>query len=146
MNLGAKKFKLVVRKWLHAHGFRFRLHRKDLPGKPDIVLPKYRTAVFVHGCFWHRHEGCPRATMPKTNTEFWEEKLRKNAERDARVAKELESLGWRVVTIWECEAKSIDSLDGRLESIGDDSRCHSPERSWSAGNERELLADTREIR
>jgi DNA mismatch endonuclease (patch repair protein) len=94
---------MVVRRWLHRHGYRFRLHRKDLPGTPDIVLPKYRIAIFINGCFWHRHEGCKRASMPQTNTEYWEKKLTRNAERDRTSHEELAKLGWSVVIIWECE-------------------------------------------
>jgi len=95
-----------VRSALHRAGFRFRLHRKDLPGRPDIVLPKYRTVVFVHGCFWHRHRGCKFAYEPKSRPAFWNEKFRGNVARDRRNASDLRRLGWRVVTIWECEATS----------------------------------------
>ncbi len=95
----------VVRSFLHRSGFRFRLHRKDLPGCPDIVLPKYRTVIFVHGCFWHRHPGCPRTTTPKTNVEFWGKKFAENVARDERNRQALVELGWNVVVIWECEIK-----------------------------------------
>ncbi|WP_415713066.1 very short patch repair endonuclease [Maridesulfovibrio sp.] len=104
------KPEMVVRSLLHRMGYRFRLHRKDLPGKPDIVLPKYKTVLFVHGCYWHRHEGCRHATVPKTNTDFWMNKFNKNIERDQRVRQELQQLGWRVVTIWECETKDKQLL------------------------------------
>ncbi len=93
---------LLVRRALHASGYRFRLHRRDLPGRPDLVLPKHRLAVFVHGCFWHRHT-CPRGRLPKTNSEFWGEKISRNVERDAAAKDRLISLGWAVYTIWECE-------------------------------------------
>lgn len=96
----------LLRGLLHQEGFRFRLHSPNLPGKPDIVLPKYRTVIFVHGCFWHRHKGCSNATMPKTRTEFWAEKFRRTVERDQRKQSELEALGWRVLTVWECELVS----------------------------------------
>lgn len=96
---------ITVRKDLHAAGFRFRLHRRDLPGKPDLVLPKYRTAVFVHGCFWHMHKDCPNATIPKSNTNFWVGKLGENALRDVKNQTQLKELGWRVYVIWECELK-----------------------------------------
>jgi len=102
------KPEILVRKWLHKQGFRFRLHQKDLPGKPDIVLPKYRTVIFVHGCFWHRHPGCKRTTTPSTNTEFWEEKFRKNVDRDVRNRETLEALGWKVIVVWECEVKDSE--------------------------------------
>jgi DNA mismatch endonuclease (patch repair protein) len=102
---------------LHAAGRRFRLHRKDLPGKPDIVLPRDRTAVLVHGCFWHGHEDCPIARVPKTQTDFWTEKFAKNRARDLKVKSELESLGWRVVVIWECET-TPQKLSGVLAERG----------------------------
>ncbi|MEQ4283259.1 MULTISPECIES: very short patch repair endonuclease [Pseudomonas] len=97
---------LLVRKFLHAHGFRFRLHRKDLPGNPDIVLPKLKTCIFVHGCFWHRHPGCRYATMPKTRPEFWAEKFSKNVARDAKSILALRQLGWSTIIIWECQLKA----------------------------------------
>jgi len=97
------KPELLLRSMLHKAGYRFRLHRKDLPGKPDIVLPKHRTVIFVNGCYWHRHEKCPNATTPKTRTEFWEAKFKDTVERDKRNVAELEALGWRVITAWECE-------------------------------------------
>ncbi|MCD5985098.1 very short patch repair endonuclease [Pseudomonas sp. CDFA 610] len=96
---------LLVRKFLHAHGFRFRLHRKDLPGNPDIVMPKLKTCIFVHGCFWHRHAGCRYATMPKTRPLFWAEKFAKNVKRDLQSSLTLQQSGWRVITIWECQLK-----------------------------------------
>ena len=95
-------------------GFRFRLHRKDLPGTPDVVLPRYRTVIFVHGCFWHRHPGCKKASMPQTNREFWEKKLARNVERDAEVIRELTRTGWRVLVVWECELKNHEALSARL--------------------------------
>jgi DNA mismatch endonuclease, patch repair protein len=94
---------LAVRRYLHAQGFRYRLHARELPGRPDIVLPRYRTVVFVHGCFWHRHEGCRFAYRPKSREEFWEPKLEGNAARDARDQQRLRDLGWRVEVVWECE-------------------------------------------
>lgn len=93
---------LAIRQYLHARGYRFRLHRKELPGSPDLVLAKYRLAVFVHGCFWHRHKGCYYATTPATRSDFWRRKLDGNAERDQRQQQALEALGWRVLTVWEC--------------------------------------------
>jgi DNA mismatch endonuclease, patch repair protein len=97
---------LRLRSLLHRAGFRFRLHAKDLPGKPDIVLPKYHTAIFVHGCFWHRHEGCRNATTPSTRTEFWQDKFDENVERDRRNRAALERAGWTVITVWECDLKA----------------------------------------
>ena len=95
----------LVRSALHRMGYRFRLHRKDLPGKPDIVLPKHRVVIFVHGCFWHRHPRCRYATTPKTNRTFWNAKFKANIERDRRVRRELRKLGWKVVVVWECQCK-----------------------------------------
>ncbi|WP_346897537.1 very short patch repair endonuclease [uncultured Roseibium sp.] len=114
--IGSKDTKpeLKVRRLLHVLGYRFRLHRKGLPGRPDIVLPKWKTAIFVHGCFWHRHPGCKDASTPKTNVEFWEKKFLENTTRDERVSNELRQLGWKVVVIWECETKSLDKLAMRL--------------------------------
>ena len=97
------KPEIIVRKLLFANGFRFRLHVKSLPGKPDIVLPKYKTVIFVHGCFWHLHPGCRDGTIPKTRTEYWKEKLLNNKKRDANHKTDLESLGWKVIQLWECE-------------------------------------------
>lgn len=97
---------IALRKGLHALGLRFRLDNRKLPGKPDIVLPRYKSVVFVHGCFWHRHEGCKVATTPKSNTDFWVQKFDRNVARDARVTGDLEALGWRVFVVWECELDS----------------------------------------
>lgn len=97
------KPEMLVRRFLHRSGFRFRLHRKDLPGRPDLVLPRYRTVVEVRGCFWHRHEGCPFAYMPKSNRTFWEAKLNGNRDRDLRNLQQLQELGWRAIEVWECE-------------------------------------------
>jgi DNA mismatch endonuclease (patch repair protein) len=97
-----------LRSLLFRQGFRFRLHKADLPGTPDIVLPRYRTAVFVHGCFWHRHAGCRRASTPASNVAYWERKFRRTVERDAAVAAALEALGWRVVVVWECELSTLE--------------------------------------
>jgi len=103
-----------VRSLLHRHGFRFSLRRKDLPGKPDIVLPARHAVVFVHGCFWHQHEGCRNASMPSTRRPFWEAKLKGNVARDRRIGEELRSLGWRVMTVWECELADEDCVARRL--------------------------------
>ncbi|WP_420030652.1 very short patch repair endonuclease [Pseudomonas oryzihabitans] len=108
------KPEMIVRQALHALGLRFRLHRRDLPGSPDIVLPKFRTVIFVHGCFWHRHPGCRYATTPKSRQEYWLPKFESNVERDARKEAQLRELDWRVVVIWECETKSLEMLEARL--------------------------------
>jgi DNA mismatch endonuclease, patch repair protein len=105
---------LRVRSLLHRCGFRFSLRRGDLPGKPDIVLPRFQTAVFVHGCFWHRHTGCRNAVLPKTRSEFWYRKLSGNVKRDRQNVLDLEQLGWRVLIIWECELSDETTLRERL--------------------------------
>ncbi len=110
---------LAIRKLLHRLGYRFRLHRKDLPGKPDIVLPKYKTVIFVHGCFWHGHPGCKRAARPASNTDFWNKKLDRNIERDHKAREELEKLGWRVMTIWECEIKNAEKVEETFKFLSD---------------------------
>ena len=109
---------LLVRKFLHSQGFRFRLHSQKLPGKPDLVLPRYRSVVFVHGCFWHRHPGCARATTPQTNAEFWLTKLEKNVQRDLRNRKSLEAAGWKVFVVWECQLAGdrLDQLASELRA------------------------------
>lgn len=99
------KIEVEVRKYLFSKGYRFRKNDKRYPGKPDIVLPKYHVAIFVHGCFWHRHEGCIDATTPKTRTEFWLEKFDKNVKNDQIKQEKIRELGWRVIVIWECELK-----------------------------------------
>ena len=99
------KPEVLVRSVLHRKGFRFRLHGKGLPGRPDIVLPKYRAVIFVHGCFWHRHRGCKNCTTPTNNREFWVAKLEGNAGRDRRHRSALRRIGWRVLTVWECETE-----------------------------------------
>lgn len=108
---------IAVRKALHAAGYRFRLHRKDLPGKPDIVLPKYRTVIFVHGCFWHGHM-CKNFKWPKTRPEFWREKIEGNVERDKRAVALLNNLGWNIVVVWECEVRRLQ-LDWVYKPPGD---------------------------
>ncbi|MBN2906349.1 MAG: DNA mismatch endonuclease Vsr [Rhodobacteraceae bacterium] len=97
------KPEMAVRRYLHATGLRFRLHRRDLPGRPDLVLPSRRVALFVHGCFWHQHLGCKRAKLPQTRADFWREKLEGNVERDAAALAELEARGWIALVVWECE-------------------------------------------
>ena len=105
-----------VRKAAHALGLRFRLHQKDLPGRPDMVLRRHRTVVLVHGCFWHRHPNCSKASSPRSNAEFWSAKFSRNVERDASIERLLTRMGWRVVVIWECETKNPDRLRARLRS------------------------------
>jgi DNA mismatch endonuclease, patch repair protein len=102
---------LLVRRFLHAAGFRFRLHVRDLPGCPDIVLPKYQSVIFVHGCFWHQHSGCPKARLPATNYDFWKAKLESNVVRDSSVRDLLLRQGWQVIVVWECSLRDPDQLD-----------------------------------
>lgn len=97
------KPEMVLRSQLFRQGFRYRVHQKDLPGKPDIVLPKYRTVIFVHGCFWHYHEDCKEGRIPSSNSKFWKEKLNKNIAKDKKHKLECEALGWKVIIVWECE-------------------------------------------
>lgn len=106
-----------VRSAAHSLGLRFRLHRKDLPGRPDLVFPKHRVALFVHGCFWHRHTGCPKASTPKSRRAFWLEKFERNVARDAANAATLRKMGWRVLAVWECETKDLPQLTRRLARI-----------------------------
>ena len=108
------KPEMRVRSLLHSLGYRFRIHRKDLPGKPDIVLPKYRTVIFVHGCFWHSHDCRYGKVVPATRPEFWAEKRNGTVERDLRRRRELEMDGWRVITVWECETRDLGSLAAAL--------------------------------
>ncbi len=115
------KPELLVRRWLHGRGLRFRLHRADLPGKPDIVLPRHRTVVFVHGCFWHSHPGCKRAALPAANREYWEAKIARNVRRDRRNARALRAAGWSVITLWECKIRRAGYLERRFAALsGDD--------------------------
>lgn len=108
------KAELIVRSLLHRAGFRFRLNDKNLPGKPDIVLPRHKTVIFVHGCFWHGHENCREGRRPKSNTEYWNKKLDRNLFRDLSNAELLKSLGWKCIVVWECELKNKETLQKRL--------------------------------
>jgi DNA mismatch endonuclease, patch repair protein len=117
-NISSKNTKpeLVVRRMLHKLGYRFRLHRKDLPGRPDIVLPKYKTIILVHGCFWHGHE-CKIAAKPKSNTGYWLPKIELNRLRDERNTAALRALGWRVLVLWECDIRNQVGISDRLEQF-----------------------------
>ncbi|PZR19664.1 MAG: very short patch repair endonuclease [Flavobacterium psychrophilum] len=111
---------MLVRRFLHAHGFRYKLHDKSLPGKPDLVLPKYKTAIFIHGCFWHGHEGCRYFVVPKTRTEWWLNKIRGNITNDHKAQDALVAQGWTVIVIWECDlkpAKVNDTLSNLVRLI-----------------------------
>jgi DNA mismatch endonuclease (patch repair protein) len=114
------KPEIIVRKFLHSKGFRFRIHDKKLPGKPDIKLTKYQTVILVNGCFWHGHEGCKIYVMPKTNTDFWQNKIDKNVSRDNLIINNLKSLGWNVIIVWECslrKTKREKTLSNLVEKI-----------------------------
>jgi DNA mismatch endonuclease (patch repair protein) len=119
--IGSKNTKpeLLVRQAAHAAGFRFRLHRKDLPGKPDLVFPRHRAVIFVHGCFWHMHpdSACKDARAPKSRLEYWGPKLARNQERDASTQKALQEAGWRTLTVWDCETKDMKTLESRLRDF-----------------------------
>jgi DNA mismatch endonuclease (patch repair protein) len=109
---------MLVRRFLHARGYRYRVHRRDLPGKPDLVLPRLKVCIFVHGCFWHRHPGCVYATTPKTRPEFWSEKFQKNVKRDLANIDALEAAGWNVLIVWECHLKNDpDTLERVAEKL-----------------------------
>jgi len=109
------KPELLVRSFVHRMGFRFRVHRRDLPGNPDIVLPRHGKVIFVHGCFWHGHKRCPRAKRPTTNKRFWNKKLDGNIERDKRFRKKLRRMGWKVLVVWQCETRNPEKVLGKLE-------------------------------
>ena len=111
------KPEIKVRKVLHSMGYRFRLHSKDLPGSPDIVLPKYKTVIFVHGCFWHRHENCKYASTPKTRKEFWNKKFTENKKRDSEIQEKIKILDWRSVVSWECDTKIIENLRDKIIDV-----------------------------
>lgn len=114
---GNTKPEMLVRSMIHRMGFRFRLHVKGLPGHPDIVLPKYKKVIFVHGCFWHGHEECPRSKRPTSNTAFWDKKLDQNLERDRRFQHMLAEAGWKVLIVWQCETKRSSELVEKLEGF-----------------------------
>lgn len=111
------KPEMVVRRIIHGMGFRYALHSKALPGKPDIVLTRHRKVVFVHGCFWHGHSGCKRSARPTTNAEFWDRKLDRNLARDRQHIRSLESDGWSVLVVWECRTRDVDALQRRIGSF-----------------------------
>jgi DNA mismatch endonuclease (patch repair protein) len=111
------KPELHVRRTAHALGYRFRLHRRGLPGTPDLIFPRFRKAIFVHGCFWHRHPGCSRTTSPKTRADYWREKFAANVTRDAQRLLELQALGWDALVIWECETNNRSDLEKRLRDF-----------------------------
>ena len=112
----ATKPEMVVRRWLWAHGYRYRLNVKSVPGKPDIVMRKYRTAIFFNGCFWHGHDGCKQFVLPKTNTEFWQSKIENNRERDQRNYDLLLQNGWQVIVLWQCKL-TREKIENTMQSV-----------------------------
>ena len=133
---------VLVRQYLHAAGFRFRIHVKKLPGCPDVVLSKYRTCIFVNGCFWHGHRGCRYAARPKSNAEFWQTKIRNNIRRDELSAQALEAMGWKVVTVWECGLKK-DRREGTLHALAGQIRCNGAAYNSEQAQRRERNAEHR---
>lgn len=125
------KPELVVRKALHRRGFRFRLHAKDVPGRPDLVFRKFNAVVFVHGCFWHRHEGCRHATVPSTRTEYWTSKFERNVVRDNEVRSRLIEAGWRVATVWECALRKAEHVDVATQMLA----------RWLAAGDKEIAIE-----
>lgn len=144
------KPELLVRRRLWRDGFRFRVNVRSLPGTPDVVLGKYRTAIFVNGCFWHGHRACGSYTVPKTNTEFWDGKIRRNVRRDAVNAELLEAYGWRVVTVWECELKpkrleaTMAALEERIRDNGMDWEAERQARAVSREGRRQMALEAKE--
>lgn len=130
------KPKLALRRALHARGFRYRLHSKNVPGRPDLVLSKHEAIVFVHGCFWHRHEGCRYTTTPSTRPEFWQAKFDANVIRDAAIRDQLIEAGWRVATVWECSLRKTDQLAATVELL----------RSWLLSDSRHLEVGEKDIK
>ena len=131
---------MIVRRAAHALGLRFRLHRKDLPGRPDLVFPRHKVALFVHGCFWHRHSGCRLASTPKSRTDYWQDKFAANVDRDAQAERSLRAAGWRVATVWECETRKPELLAEALYRV----MPHSPDLhpvGRLAGRGRESVRD-----
>ena len=123
------KPELIVRRFLWSHGLRYRINYSRLPGKPDLVLTKYRTVIFVNGCFWHGHDGCRYYTHPKTHPEFWEKKVRRNRERDALMTARREARGWSVITVWECEVKKA-RLEATIAAV--EEQLHKNLQAWEA--------------
>uniref|UniRef100_UPI004048EA2D very short patch repair endonuclease n=1 Tax=Yoonia sp. TaxID=2212373 RepID=UPI004048EA2D len=130
------KPELVLRRALHARGFRYRLHSKDVPGRPDLVFPKHHAIVFVHGCFWHRHEGCRYTTTPSTRPEFWQAKFDANVIRDAAIRDQLIETGWRVATVWECSLRKTDQLATMVELLS----------TWLLSDSRQLEIGEKDIK
>lgn len=140
------KPEILVRKGLHARGFRFRLQDRKLPGRPDIVLPKYGVAIMVNGCFWHGHKGCRYATRPKSNVAFWEAKIARNRHRDEVTEAHLEALGWHVITVWECELRKGSQLEDKLDVLAEEIRYAGELKKIKEGEKRQSRAAARNAR
>ena len=140
------KPELLVRKGLHARGFRFRLQDRNLPGRPDIVLPKYGVAIMVNGCFWHGHKGCRYATKPKSNIEFWETKIARNRHRDEVTNAHLEALGWHVITVWECELRGKSDAASKLDALAEEIRYVGELKKIKEGEKRQTKETARKHR
>lgn len=130
------KPELVLRRAVHARGFRYRLHSKNVPGRPDLVFPKHDAIVFVHGCFWHRHERCRYTTTPTTRPEFWQAKFAANVARDAAIQGHLKETGWRVATVWECSLRKTEQLAATIEIL----------RAWLLSDDRQLEIGEKDIK
>lgn len=120
------KPEMTVRRMLHALGYRFRLHGPGLPGKPDVVFPRKKLALFIHGCFWHQHENCKHSVLPKSRPEFWLPKLKRNKERDTENIAKLQQIGWQTMTVWECETRSPEELANKLKNAIGEPRLRGP--------------------
>jgi DNA mismatch endonuclease, patch repair protein len=123
-----------VRRAVHGLGYRFRLHQRKLSGCPDLVLPRLRSVIFVHGCFWHRHRGCPKASMPRSHKDYWLDKFVRNAARDRKAKAELKSLGWRVLVVWECQTKDASKLQARLRRYLSSASVVQPSKRHAGGS------------
>ena len=140
------KPEILVRKGLHARGFRFRLHNKKLPGSLDIVLPKYGVAIMVNGCFWHGHKGCRYATKPKTMVGFWDTKIARNRHRDEVTSAHLEALGWHVITVWECELRGKSNVETRLEELADEIRLAGEKKARQEATRQQSRTEAKKMR
>lgn len=140
------KPEILVRKGLHARGFRFHLQDKKLPGRPDIVLPKYGVVIMVNGCFWHGHKGCRYATKPKSNVAFWELKIQRNRHRDEVTNAHLEALGWHVITVWECELRGKSNIEMRLDELAGEIRLAGEKKARQDATRQQSRTEAKKIR
>lgn len=138
---GDTKPEMLVRKYLHSQGFRYGLHNHKLPGSPDIVLRKYKTVIFINGCFWHGHEGCKYFRLPKSNIEFWQTKIERNRQRDIETIEALKVKGWRVITVWECELRTVAQRGETLIQLVKDIKWSSKSSDYSREEEIQIAAE-----